>query len=102
MEGLINNGERTILQLSCENRRTRPGRLVSEMDGTTGKKRDLSGWVKNLPDGAVEALVSGPESGVRQMLQDFLNGPSAAEVLSVEARECDPPAKTGFHLIKST
>ena len=66
------------------------------------KKRELSGGVKNLPDGAVEALVSGPESGVRQMLQDFQNGPSAAEVLSVEARECDPPAKTGFHLIKST
>ena len=65
-------------------------------------KRDLCGWVKNLPDGAVEALVSGPESGVRQMLQDFQNGPPAAEVLSVEARECDPPAKTGFHLIKST
>jgi acylphosphatase len=44
----------------------------------------LNGWVKNLPDGRVEALVEGPSEGVREMVRWCEQGPSQAEVEDVE------------------
>ena len=64
------------------------------------KKLGLSGWVKNLPDGSVEALVSGPQTAVRQMLLDFQNGPPASKVISVTAKLADLPQNTDFKWLK--
>ena len=64
------------------------------------KKLGLSGWVKNLPDGSVEALVSGPETAVRQMLLDFQNGPPTSKVISVTAKLADLPQNTDFKWLK--
>ncbi len=44
----------------------------------------LNGWVKNLPDGRVEALFEGPSEGVREMVRWCEQGPSQAEVENVE------------------
>jgi acylphosphatase len=44
----------------------------------------LNGWVKNLPDGRVEALFEGPSERVRQMVRWCEQGPSRAEVEDVE------------------
>jgi acylphosphatase len=44
----------------------------------------LSGWVRNLPDGDVEAVFSGPAQAVETMLAAAREGPRAAEVDSVE------------------
>jgi acylphosphatase len=44
----------------------------------------LNGWVKNLPDGRVEALFEGPSEGVREMVRWCEQGPSQAEVEDVE------------------
>jgi acylphosphatase len=45
---------------------------------------DLTGWVKNLPDGSVEALFEGPSERVREMVRWCEEGPSRAEVESVD------------------
>lgn len=46
----------------------------------------LTGWVRNLRDGRVEALVSGPEE-IQQKLQGELErGPSRSFVESVQSR----------------
>ena len=44
----------------------------------------LAGWVKNLPDGSVEALFEGPSERVREMVRWCEEGPSHAEVESVD------------------
>ena len=37
-------------------------------------KLDLTGWVRNRPDGSVEALVEGDKASVEQMEQWFYQG----------------------------
>jgi acylphosphatase len=43
----------------------------------------LTGWVKNTPDGRVEALFEGPSEKVREMVEWCERGPSQASVESV-------------------
>lgn len=43
-------------------------------------KRNLTGWVKNLPDGRVEAVFEGNDSDVKSMLRWCETGPSLARV----------------------
>ena len=44
----------------------------------------LSGWVKNTPDGRVEALFEGHSEKVREMVEWCERGPSQASVESVD------------------
>jgi acylphosphatase len=47
-------------------------------------RNDVKGWVRNLPDGRLEAVFEGEKEAV-QMLIDFCNhGPSGARVTTVE------------------
>jgi acylphosphatase len=43
----------------------------------------LAGYVKNTPDGEVEALFEGPSDGVREMVRWCEQGPSHASVENV-------------------
>lgn len=45
----------------------------------------LTGWVKNNPDGSVEALVEGPREALEALLEWSHVGPSLAQVETVEA-----------------
>jgi acylphosphatase len=45
----------------------------------------LAGWVKNLPDGRVEALLEGPPGKVREMIRWCEEGPPHASVEDVDA-----------------
>jgi len=51
----------------------------------------LSGWVRNCADGAVEALISGPGEAVDRFLAAAHRGPPAAQVSRVTA---EPSAVT--------
>jgi acylphosphatase len=63
------------------------------------QKRGLVGWVKNLPDGRVEALVQGPKDKVDELLQWCKRGPSAAKVEKVEvAWEASAEAMATFEV----
>jgi acylphosphatase len=46
----------------------------------------LTGWVRNLPDGRVEALFEGDEERLRLMLDWCGTGPPGARVERVETR----------------
>lgn len=46
--------------------------------------RGLKGWVKNLPDGRVEAVFLGDRMRVQEMLEWCHRGPSGAWVRQVE------------------
>jgi acylphosphatase len=48
------------------------------------RSRGLAGWVRNLPDGRVEALFEGDKQTVADMLKWCYKGPSYAYVDHVE------------------
>ena len=53
----------------------------------------VSGWVRNLPDGRVEAYVEGEAEAVTRVERAVRQGPSSARVASVEV-ETDEPSGT--------
>jgi acylphosphatase len=44
----------------------------------------LAGWVRNRPDGSVEALAEGPRDAVERLVAWCQEGPPAAQVTSVD------------------
>lgn len=64
------------------------------------KTRGLTGWVRNESDGAVTALIAGPEASVDEMLQELHHGPPAAVVRSVETSETQCPGQDGFDILQ--
>jgi acylphosphatase len=58
--------------------------------------RGLSGWVRNLPDGRVEAVFEGPREDVDAMVDWCRFGPRWSTVTRVEAVEETPAGETGF------
>jgi acylphosphatase len=57
----------------------------------------LSGWVRNRPDGSVEALIAGDIASVEEMSRLCRRGPRLAEVTSIDEDLADPPTEPGFH-----
>jgi acylphosphatase len=53
------------------------------------KKLGIKGWVKNLADGRVEAVFSGPEKKVERMLELVGQGPNFAKVDNMKSKEED-------------
>jgi acylphosphatase len=45
---------------------------------------NLTGWVRNLWDGRVEAVIEGEEESVRKIVEWCHVGPPAAQVIDVE------------------
>ena len=48
------------------------------------QKLDLKGWVRNLEDGRVEALVEGEKDKIDELIKWCYEGPSNAKVDNVE------------------
>lgn len=49
----------------------------------------LVGWVRNLPDGNVEAIVQGREKDVLKIVEWCKKGPDRAKVEKIESRRID-------------
>ena len=54
------------------------------------RARDLEGWVRNLRDGRVEALLAGPAEVVTAMIAACARGPSLARVDAVQEEAGNP------------
>lgn len=65
--------------------------LVAEAE-----QRGVHGWVRNLRDGTVEALLHGASDAVAELLAACRSGPRYAVVLDVIETPADPPDATGF------
>lgn len=60
-------------------------------------RNGLHGWVRNLPDGSVEAFVEGEQSAVDAIEASLRRGPSSARVESVQVIDETPTLRaTGF------
>jgi acylphosphatase len=64
-------------------------------------QRGLSGWVRNVHDGTVEAVVAGDDAKVDEMIQRCHEGPPAARVSKVEVEDAHDPVEPGFHQVPS-
>lgn len=58
--------------------------------------RSLAGWVRNRPDGTVEALFSGSPDAVGPMLRACRMGPRGARVDTVEELDAGPGERAGL------
>lgn len=63
------------------------------------EKLDVAGWVKNLPDGRVEAVFDGEEEQVRELINRCKKGPRASFVKDIEEKEIkEKGASNGFEV----
>ncbi len=58
----------------------------------------VGGWVQNLPDGQVEAVVEGPPDAVEQMIAWCREGPPMAHVHEVRIEEEAPEGLAAFEI----
>lgn len=62
------------------------------------RARGVSGWVRNLPDGRVEAVFEGPGDAVEAMVDWCREGTSLADVRETEVHEEDSEGLEGFEI----
>lgn len=60
------------------------------------ERRHVAGWVRNLPDGSVEAVLEGPPIAVDELAAWCAIGPPHARVDAVETIEEVPVGLSGF------
>lgn len=53
---------------------------------TSARQNGAKGWVKNLPDGRVEAVFEGDEGTLKRMIELVKQGPASSRVSDVEIR----------------
>jgi len=58
--------------------------------------RGVAGWVRNRPDGTVEAVVEGEPDAVAAVVRFLREGPPYARVENVEVREETPEGLSDF------
>jgi len=56
----------------------------------------VAGWVRNLPDGTVEAVFEGPADAVSQIVAVCRTGPPDARVDRLEVADETPEGLAGF------
>ena len=60
----------------------------------------VDGWVRNLPDGRVEAVFEGPEEAVEDMIDWCHDGSARASVSEVDVSYESPEGLAGFEIRK--
>ena len=60
------------------------------------RSRGVAGWIRNVPDGAVEAVFEGPDEAVDAMVSWCGRGPRGARVDDVQVEWEEPRGESGF------
>ncbi|OEV29949.1 acylphosphatase [Streptomyces nanshensis] len=64
----------------------------------TATAQGVNGWVRNLPDGGVEAVFEGETGAVEQLVDWAHEGPPTATVEKAEVYEEQPQGLEGFEV----
>lgn len=62
-------------------------------------RRGLTGYVRDLPDGSVEAEIEGDDDVVEAFVTWLNTGPTWAEVERVDVTDREPSGRPGFHIL---
>ncbi len=65
----------------------------------TARSLGLDGWVRNMSDGSVQAVFSGPADVVEDMLKRCADGPPDAQVTAVTIADEGGAPPSGFKVI---
>ncbi|NBC01783.1 MAG: acylphosphatase [Bacteroidetes bacterium] len=87
---------------STPNRTRQAARVTGRVQGVgfrhftrqTARRLDLSGWVRNEPDGSVRLEAEGPPDAVEQLMKAVHAGPPAARVDEVDTDARTPTGST--------
>lgn len=60
------------------------------------RELSVAGWVRNAPDGSVEAHVEGDETVVEKMIEAMSQGPTNARVEDLMVEDADVEEISGF------
>jgi acylphosphatase len=58
----------------------------------------VGGWIRNRPDGTVEAVLEGPPAAVQRMLQFLQSGPPNAQVERLQVSDEEPEGLRSFEI----
>jgi len=92
---------------SDDDRRTVAVRIEGRVQGVyyrawtdqNARALGLDGWVRNVSDGSVEAVFSGPPDKIAEMLRRCADGPSDAKVTAVIVTYEGGAPRSGFRVI---
>lgn len=62
----------------------------------TARSLGLAGWVRNLPDGTVEAHLEGERGAIERMIAAMHDGPPRAAPTQIDRREVEPQGYDSF------
>lgn len=62
------------------------------------RERGVDGWVRNHPDGRVEAVFEGPREHVEAIVEWCREGSPSARVEAVEVEYGEPEGEAGFEI----
>ncbi len=62
-------------------------------------EENVSGWVRNVADGSVEALLEGSEESVNRLLEWANHGPPGARVDDVQVDKTELKHTKGFRIV---
>ena len=62
------------------------------------ERHAVGGWVRNLPDGSVEAVFEGSAEDVRRLVEWSHHGPHSAVVEDVRVQAEPPEGISGFQI----
>ena len=62
------------------------------------EQRGVAGWVRNNPDGSVEAVFEGEDDAVERLVELCREGPRGARVESVDVLREEPEGLSGFQV----
>ncbi len=60
------------------------------------RRLGANGWVRNLRDGSVEALIDGDEAAVEELLRACRSGPPLAVIEAITEHLAEPAERPGF------
>ncbi|WP_296764585.1 acylphosphatase [Sediminimonas sp.] len=63
------------------------------------RRRKVTGWVRNMPDGTVSAHLEGPEGAVHGLINDLRGGPPMSRVTDIEKVTATPEGAQEFEIV---
>lgn len=64
------------------------------------RRLGLAGWVRNLPDGSVEAAAEGPRAALERFVAFLHQGPRLARVVNVDVTWEPPTGEHGAFVVR--
>ncbi|MCI0503889.1 acylphosphatase [Candidatus Micrarchaeota archaeon] len=64
------------------------------------RKRGISGWVRNVPDGTVEVMAEGGRAALESLLEWCSHGPAGASVTEVKSERASASGEFADFIIR--